>query len=249
MVQKKTIEKKVLEKPEVDTIVGIHVNPWIKKSSIGLKQGEMMAAADKFTIDVLGKGSHGAYPHLGKDAVLAASHLVIALQSLVSREIDPLDSVVVSVGKIEGGREYNILADKVTLTGTVRTLNEKIHKDIKFAIKKKARDICSAFGLTYKFNYETFNSVLKNDEDTLKLCFKAGMKTFNEEDIVILERPSMGGEDFSEYLKYAKGAFVYLGSADKNSYPWHHEKFDIDEDILPKGAKFLAETVLEFYRS
>jgi amidohydrolase len=242
---KQMIAAGALRNPVPDAIIGIHVYPWLPKGILGLKYGEMMAAVDKFTIEVIGEGGHGAYPYMGKDAVVIASHVIQALQSVISREINPVEPAVITIGMIEGGEKFNILAGKVRLTGTVRTLNEALHRRMPKIIERKVSGITKAFGAKYKFEYENLGPSLRNSRNILELCRKAAKKVAGLRQVV-LEQPSMGGEDFSEYLKTMPGCFLYLGSAGKQSFAWHHEKFDIDEKVLPIGAKLLSEIVTTF---
>ncbi|MCB4791800.1 MAG: M20 family metallopeptidase [Elusimicrobia bacterium] len=243
------IKAGVLLNPRVEAIVGVHVNPWLKTGEIGLKYDEMMAAVDKFNIEILGNSGHGAYPHLGKDAVVIASQVINSIQTVVSRETDPTEPIVITIGKIQGGNRYNVLCGKVELEGTVRTLNEKLHRLVPKIIEKKIKYITKAYGAGYKFNYEVVGYPLRNTKKILELCKKTGENILGKNRVKILKKPSMGGEDFSEYLRQVPGCFVYLGSSKKNSYSWHHEKFDIDENVLSNGANLLFEIAKEFLNS
>jgi amidohydrolase len=234
------IKKGVLLNPKVDAIVGVHVNPWLSCGTIGFKYGEMMAAVDKFKLEIIGNSGHGAYPHLGVDAVVIASQVVSAVQNIVSREIDPTEPVVITIGKIEGGTRYNVLCGNVTMEGTVRTLDEKLHKKMAGMIERKIKNIVKAYGADYKFDYEIVGYPLKNTGKILDLCKRTAVKLYGTAKIKMLAKPSMGGEDFSEYLRHVPGCFIYMGSSKKRSYSWHHEKFDIDENILPIGANLLS---------
>ena len=230
----------VLSNPKPCSIIGIHVNPWLALGKAGFKIGAMMASVDKFEVELIGTGGHGAYPHCSKDAVVACAILISALQTIVSRQVDPVEPVVLSIGKIEGGECFNIIPKSVKLLGTVRTLNEGVHKEIPKQIEKIIKGIALAYSLKYKFNYKMLGPVLVNDKKVLNVCYNSANNTLGEHNAIMLEKPSMGGEDFSEYLKKVPGCFVYIGTAGKQTYPWHHEKFDIDERILGIGAKLLA---------
>ena len=230
----------VLSSPKPCGIIGIHVNPWIAFGKAGFKDGAMMASVDKFEIELIGTGGHGAYPHCSKDPVVACASLISALQTIVSRLVDPVEPVVLSIGKIEGGECFNVIPKSVKLLGTVRTLNEKIHKEIPKQIEKIVKGIALAYSLDYKFDYEVLGHALINDKKVLDLCYSSAQNTLGESNTIMLEKPSMGGEDFAEYLKEVPGCFVYIGSNGKQTYPWHHEKFDIDERVLGIGARLLA---------
>jgi len=240
------IDAGVLRNPYVDAIVGVHVNPWLKPGVLGFKKGPMMAAVDRFEIEVIGDGGHGAYPHLGKDAVVIAAYLVTALQSIISREINPVKPAVLTIGTIEGGERFNIMSGRVKMVGTVRTLEQKLRRDIKSSMEKKIRAITGAFGATYSFKYESLGNPLVNSAGLLELLKGTAVGLFGPSKVKMLAEPSMGGEDFSEYLKLVRGCFVYIGTGLKTPYPWHHEKFDVDERALCSGARFLCEAAIRY---
>lgn len=240
------LEAGVLKKPDVDAIVGIHVSPWLAPGTLGLKSGEMMAAVDRFTIEIQGAGGHGAYPHLAKDAIVAAAQVVTAFQTIVSRDVDPVDPAVVTIGAIHGGERYNIICDKVTMVGTVRTLNGGARKKIRATMEHKLRNVAEAFAARYSLTYEELGSPLVNSPEILELCREAGTALLGQGKVRVLAKPSMGGEDFAEYLQYVPGCFLYFGTAVEKSYPWHHEKFDVNEEALPRGAELLAAIAKRF---
>ena len=245
------IKEGVLSENKVDCILGAHVSPWTQSGKIALKYGAMMAGVDKFVIEIKGLLGHGAYPHLSKDPIVATSEFIMSLQTIPSRIINPVDPVVVTVGKIEGGQQYNIIADKVTIVGTVRTFNIKTRELIKKEMIKRLQGICKSYSMTYTFDYQIFNNPLINTDSVVDLCCKTAKQVYGDKNIEMLKNPSMAGEDFSEYLKEIKGAFVYIGTSSnqKTSYPWHHEKFDLDETALPKGAEYMAQAAINFLNS
>ena len=242
------IKEGVLSKNKVDCIIGAHVSPWLKTGKIALKYGAMMAGVDEFVIEIKGLLGHGAYPHLSKDSIVAACEFIMSLQTIVSRVINPVEPAVVSVGKIEGGKQYNIIADKVKIVGTVRTFSVKTRELIKKEMIKRLQGICKSYSITYTLNYQILNIPLINDDCIVKLCFESAKQCYGNKNIELLQNPSMGGEDFAEYLKEIKGAFVYIGTSSNKatSYPWHHAKFDLDEKALVGGAEFLANTAKLF---
>jgi amidohydrolase len=246
---KSMIEAGALKNPDIDAIVGIHVSPWLATGTLGLKPGEMMAAVDRFTITIVGDGGHGAYPHLGKDAVVIAAQVISALQAVVSREIDPVEPVVITIGTISGGERYNILCSEVKMVGTVRTLNARVRGLTRRKMEKKVRDITRAFGAGYRFEYENLGASLINSPRILALCRSSGEAVLGKNKVLLLDKPSMGGEDFAEYLKLVPGCFMYIGSTSAaKAYPWHHERFDIDEEVLPVGARLLAAIAERFLK-
>jgi amidohydrolase len=236
------IRQGALARPAVDAIVGIHVSPWLKMGELGLKRGAMMAAVDHFTIEIIGEGGHGAYPHLATDAVVVAANVINALQTIVSRQADPVEPLVLTIGQINGGERYNIIAGKVTMVGTVRTLSEKLHRQMPAFMERKIKNICAAYGAKYTFKYQMLGNVLENSDAVLEVCRQAGNEVLGAGKVTLLEKPSMGGEDFAQYLRTVPGCFLYIGAGGKKAYPWHHEKFNIDERVLPVGAKLMAAT-------
>ena len=240
------IKAGALKSPAVDAIVGVHVNPWLRSGTIGFKYGPMMAAVDKFEIEVIGDGGHGAYPHLGKDAVVIAAQIVTALQTIVSREVDPVKPAVLTIGAIEGGERFNIICGRVKMVGTVRTLEQGLRKKIESSMRNKISCITKSYGAGYRFKYESLGVPLINSTSVLEILKKTAADLLGSSKVKILSEPSMGGEDFSEYLKYVRGCFVYIGTGLRKPYPWHHEKFDIDERSLSNGAQFLSEAAIRY---
>ncbi len=225
----------------VKAVFGLHMYPYLKTGEIGYKYGEMMASADMFEIEIFGKSAHGARPHEGVDAILTSSMVVNSINHIVSRRIDPLHPAVISFGMIKGGNAANIISDHVKLSGTVRTLNDKVRENIKEMMEEAVAGICRAMGARYNFHYFFGNPELVNDEKMVEVGIKAAKKAGASP--VDLKLPVMGGEDFANYLKVVKGAFFRLGSCNETKhtcYPQHHPKFDIDEDSLIIGAKMFA---------
>ncbi|MBI5555372.1 MAG: amidohydrolase [Elusimicrobia bacterium] len=246
------IKAGVLKDPAVEAIIGMHVYTLLPAGKVGIKYGQMMANVDEFTLTIIGEGGHGAAPHKGVDAIAVAADVITALQQVVSRQTDPADPVVLTIGTINGGTQYNILADKVVMKGTVRTLNDKTHREMPKKIEKIGRGITSAFGARYQLEYKVLGVALINNDqivDTIKI---AAAKILGANNIVTINRASMVGEDFASYLQQVSGAFVYLGVGNKAkgiTYPWHHACFDLDEEALPVGAAVLAQSVWEWQSS
>lgn len=237
---KKMIAAGALERPAVDAIVGVHVSPWLKAGTLGIKYDEMMAAVDRFVITIQGEGGHGAYPHLSVDAVVVAGQVVQALQAIVSRRTSPVDPVVLTIGTINGGERYNIICSHVRMEGTVRTLNDMVRRQLKAMIEQTLKHITAASGARFTLEYENLGNALVNTPAMVALCKKAGEKLLGAPQVKLLAKPSMGGEDFAEYLQKVPGCFIYFGTALRKPYPWHHACFDIDERVLSKGALLLS---------
>ncbi len=246
---KPMIEDGVMENPHVDGAFGIHLWTPLKTGTIGTRPGALMAAADKFDLKFTGKGGHGAYPHLSVDPIVAASQFVTSVQSIVSREVSPLDSAVITVGKFSSGDVFNVIPENAVLFGTVRTLKEETRSKVRKRIEEIARGIGAAFRVKCEFNYENGYPVLINDESMVELVRKAGKETVGAGNVLEVE-PSMGGEDMAYYLQKAKGAFYFVGASNEKkgiTAPHHSPYFDIDEDALPIGVEMPVRTVLFFF--
>ncbi|MGB9793592.1 M20 metallopeptidase family protein [Caldisericum exile] len=240
------IEEGILENPHVDFVFGLHVAGFYKANTIHIREGVMMAEADSFKIKIKGSGGHGAYPHKAVDPILIASHIVIALQAIISREIDPLEPAVLSFGKISSGDVFNVIPETAELEGTVRTLKDEVSRFIKDRIEQNSSQIAQAFRgnatLEYNFGYPP----LINHKIAVDFIKDIAREVVGYDKI--FEAPvSMGGEDMAYFLKERSGAFYWLGALNEEKgiiYPNHSPKFDIDEDILPTGVKMHVATVL-----
>ncbi|WP_456403254.1 M20 metallopeptidase family protein [Hydrogenimonas sp.] len=232
----------------VSAIFGLHVYPYLKTGQIGYKYGVMMASADTFGFDIYGKTAHGARPHEGIDAVLVSAMVIDSLNHIVSRRIDPIHPAVISMGKIEGGKAPNVICDFVTVSGTVRTVNESVRKKIPEMMEATIRGICEAMDAKYHFRYDFGPPELKNNDAMVDIVKSAAEEVVGKEGLVDLVDPVMGGEDFSRYLQIVPGAFFRLGvcnEAKGTCVPQHNTRFDVDDDSLAIGMKILALSALE----
>ncbi len=232
----------------VDAIFALHAYPYLLTGKIGYKYGVMMASADIFKIEIFGKAAHGARPHEGVDAILVTSMIVNSLNHIVSRRIDPLHPAVISLGTIEGGRAANIICDHVILSGTVRTLNEKIRKDIPKMMEESIKGIAKSMDALYNFDYEFGQPELVNDDKMVDIIVNAAKETIGEKNCIDLHDPVMGGEDFSEYLRLIPGAFFRLGTCNdkkKTCAAQHNSRFNVDDDALEIGMKILCAASLQ----
>jgi amidohydrolase len=244
------IEEGVLENPKVDMAFGIHLWNALPVGTVGVRAGALLAAADEFRIVLKGKGGHGAYPHVCKDPVVVASEVVLAMQTLVSRGVDPLESAVVTVGKIHAGTAFNIIPETATLEGTVRTLNEQVRDTIKQRMKQMVRGICDAHGIEFELDYKDGTAVLINDPELTKLVREVAESVVGK-DKVIEVPPSMGGEDMSFFLQRVPGVFYLVGSANPEKgldKPHHSPYYDIDEDALIVGVQMHVSLVSNLLR-
>ena len=232
----------------VDAIFGLHAYPYLPTGTIGYKYGVMMASADVFTIEIFGKAAHGARPHEGVDAILVSAMAINSLNHIVSRRIDPLHPAVISLGTIEGGSASNIICDHVKVTGTVRTVNEDIRKNIPEMMEEAIKGITTAMGAKYNFDYEFGQPELINDDAMVDIVVKAAQEVIGPQNCIDLKDPVMGGEDFSEYLQRVPGAFFRLGTCNEEKgtcVSQHNSRFDVDDDALQIGMKILSLAALE----
>ncbi|MBW1717767.1 MAG: amidohydrolase, partial [Deltaproteobacteria bacterium] len=236
------IEEGALE--GVDAIFGLHLWQNLATGIVGVVKGPMMAQPDAFSITIKGKGGHGSMPQQTVDPILVASQLVVNVQSIVSRSIDPLKPVVVSFGTIKGGTIYNIIPEKVTLTGTVRSFDADVQKLTEQRLRKITQKTCETYGATAELKYDIGYASLVNDAGMVDFVEKITAKTLGKERIRHIE-PVMGGEDFAYYLKKVPGAFLFFGMGDGTQYPHHHPGFDIDEKALPEATYLMTALALE----
>ena len=231
----------------VDEIYAMHVWNYQKSGTIGIKSGPVMAAADIFTIKIKGIGGHGAAPQGTVDCVIVASHLIQAIQTIVSRNTNPLESTAITVGQINGGYNFNIIADELTLKGTTRAYTEKNKELIKKRLTEIIKGVGKTFGAQITLDYKDGYPPVINDETVTKKVFKAA-KTISKENVVD-PYLSMGGEDFSYFANKIPGCFFFLGTAPKNSKPMgvpqHCSHFDIDEDAMLVGSSIFVALALK----
>ena len=230
------IEDGCLDK--VDEIYGLHLWNYQLYGEVGIKDGPVMASADLFDIEVNGKGGHGATPQGTVDAIVVASNLVTMLQTIVSRNTNPLESTVLSIGKIKGGHNFNIISDKVHMSGTTRSYTEENRKMIKQRMKEVVEGVSKSFGADIKLNYKDGYPPTVNHSSQVEKVLEAASSIVASG----AKNPylSMGGEDFSYYLQNKPGCFFFVGSAPNEneilSTPHHCSHFNIDERALLVGA-------------
>lgn len=241
------IEEGVLEDPPVGAIFGLHVWPDETVGKVLFSPGPIMASSDWFEILVKGKSSHGARPHEGVDAISLASQIVVSIQSIISRSVDTTDPAVISVGKIEGGTRSNIIAEKVRLEGTVRTLSSTNRGKIELLIEDITKGITHSFGADYIFNYRKGSPPVYNHPELAKVMLPSLIEVLGEGNVNKL-RPQMVAEDFSEYCQKIPGFFFFLGVKDprqKDSAPLHNSYFNPDEKSIALGIKIMCYLLLD----
>ncbi|MFI8688045.1 M20 family metallopeptidase [Rossellomorea sp. NPDC077527] len=230
-----------------DVIFGQHVWPDLPVGEIGVVHNEIMGASDRFKITVKGSGGHASMPHQSNDAIIIANNLITQLQTIVSRNTDPIDSAVLTIGKIEGGYRYNVIADEVNLEGTIRTFKPEVKEMVKNRFYSIVEGIGKSFDAQMTIEYldgypATINSPQWADE-----VRNASRKVLGE-DATPTVSPSLGGEDFSRFLQKYPGAFYWLGTSVKDSepqYPLHDPRFKLDERALSKGVEVMSQLALD----
>lgn len=232
----------------VDGAFGIHISSNLDCGKMSVEEGPRMACADVFKIIIHGRSGHGARPNQAVDTVVAACATVMNLQSIVSREMNPIDPAVVTVGSIKSGTRFNIIPNEAVLEGTVRCFNEDTRKKIYESIKRIVNGTSETYRTKAEVKYDFSTSPLINDAEYSKLARQAALKVVPEEDVVLKEK-TMVTDDFSEYLKYVPGLYAFVGCRNESKgacYPHHHEKFNIDEDCLEVSTSMYAQYALEF---
>lgn len=247
---RRMIEEGVLEDPAVDMIIGQHVWPSAPLGKIALRDGAMMAASDRFFITVRGKSSHGSEPENGVDAIVIACQTVTALQSLVSRTVSPLDSAVVTIGKITGGTRYNIIAEEVSLEGTCRNLSPAVRDALPERMERIVRGVAESMGGSAEFRYVRGYSPTVNSPEGFQLLCDTVRQTLGEDALMIPPSPSLGGEDFSFYGEKVPAVYYRLGCRDMERpyLPLHNSAFLPEWEALPIGARIMACAALRFLR-
>jgi hippurate hydrolase len=219
----------------VDSIFALHLWPGLPFGTAATKAGPIMAAADGFEMKIRGKGGHGAFPHQTADAVAMAAQIVTALQTVVSREVDPVEPAVLTVGEIGAGTAFNIIPETARLGGTVRTLNEDLRRRMPGRIEQLARGVAGGMRGDAELDYHFSYPVTMNDEGAARLALRVIGDLLGEEHTLELANPSMGSEDFAFFLEKIPGAFIWLGVGEDVSF-LHTPTFAFDEEILPLGS-------------
>jgi len=222
----------------VDAIIGIHNKPDLPVGTVALQAGSLMAAVDRFYVMIKGKGSHGALPHKGSDPVVTASHIVTALQSVVSRKVSPLDTAVISVTRIDGGNTWNVIPEEVVMEGTTRAFTSDVRSLIKDEFYEIVNHMAAAFGQKATIEwYPGPPSLVNNKELTERLKIETAKRL-----TVIETEPSIAGEDFAQYLMKVPGVFAFFGT--NGTEDWHHPSFTVDETALILAAEYFATSAL-----
>ena len=242
------VQRGVMENPHVDRVYGLHVQPYLPVGVIETRAGTLNASTDDVELTIHGRSSHGAYPESGADAIVCAAQVITSLQTLVSRNVSPLASAVLSLGMISGGTAGNIICDRVSLRGTLRTANGEIRAMMKRRIAEVASGVAAAMGCTAEVCITSGYAALVNDEAEAGRVMRVGARLLGEKNVVRKAAPSMGGEDFSFFCERVPGAFFPLGCVKKEDMPaplLHSRDFHLDEDCLTVGAMMHVALVLD----
>ena len=240
--------EKVLE--GVKALFGVHVYPDLLVGQIGIKSGTFTAAAAELEIDIIGNGGHGARPHEGIDSIWIAAKVISGLQEAISRRLDALKPVVISFGKISGGNAFNVIAERVKLLGTVRCLDNSLYGELPQWIEKIVKNIASTYGAKAHINMKSIAPPVYNDPKLTNFLSTCAKNFIEENNIVYLENPSLGAEDFAFFLQDVPGTMFRLGvSGEKGCAPLHSGYFSLDERSLELGIKILCQTMITFNKS
>ena len=226
----------------IDVFYGLHNAPWVPLGSMAVRNGAMMAAADRIEITIEGKGGHGGMPQFVSDPILAAAHVITAIQSIASRNADPADSVVVSICAMEAGvmNTYNVVPREVKLIGTVRTYHKEAQAMVIEKLNLLVANTAAAFGSTGTVNFIFGYPATINHKREAELAAEVGRGVFGPENVITEIFPNTGGEDFAFFLEAVPGAYIWVGQQCDGNFPIHHPKYDFDDRIIPNGAGLLA---------
>jgi len=242
----KILESGLLD--DVDAIFGSHVWPDLPFGKIAIKEGAQMANSDHFTIKFKGASSHAAKPHEGVDAVMMGVQFANAMQTLISRNTDPMNSAVLTIGRFIAGTRYNVMAEESLIDGTCRTFSEEDRQRIYSDMKNLAEAIASVNHGSVDYNYGFGYPALINEKSSVNIVKKSVKELLGEENLLEISKPAMTAEDFAFYLQKIKGAFYWvgIGTEGEKNYPLHSNKFFLNEDILYRGSALMSEIAINF---
>jgi len=242
------VQAGAMENPHVDRVYGLHVMTRLPVGVVETRPGTLNASTDGVKITIHGKAGHGAYPESGADAIVCMAQVITALQTLVSRNLSPLSSAVLSLGVIEGGTAGNIICDQVTVRGTLRTANSEIREMMKKRIYEVSEGIAAAMGCSAEVSVSAGYAALVNDADEAARIRRVAARLFGEENSIEKPEPSMGGEDFSFFSDCAPGAFFHIGCTKPENLPappLHSKDFYLEEECLTNGVLMHVALVLD----
>ena len=247
---KNVIKSGIFNKYMPKEIIATHTWPYLESGKIGLLKKEFMASSDNFNIKVIGSGGHGAHPEDCVDPVVASAYIITSIQTIISRYIEPLDNVVISIGKIYGGNAVNIIPNEVSFEGSIRTTNNITRKKVHKKLTDISKQIAAGFGAKAEVSIFPGPPAVVNNPEIVEKIEEAGIKILGKDNVVYLEKPSMGSEDFAEYLQIMPGALFRTGTSnsDPNSkLGLHNSKVVFDTDSLFTTAKVMSLYVLNYF--
>ena len=232
----------------VDYVIAQHVNPNVPVGSIEISSGPCSGGVDTWYATISGKGGHGAFPHTTVDPFFLLAQVIMALNGIVSRRLDPFEPAVVSIGAINGGEAENVIPEKVSMKGTIRFTSMDVQRQIREELKRTF-DIVKTLGGDYELKFEFGGPPMINDDMVSNVIEQVGKDLLGQDKVHEMHK-SLGAEDFGEFLKHAPGAMYMLGTQIEGGevYQLHHPKFDLDERALPIGTALLVETAMRFMR-
>ncbi|PJD98956.1 MAG: peptidase M20 [Leptospira sp.] len=243
------IEAGILEKYKVDACLGLHVWNHIDIGKIGVVNGTMMASVDEFKITVQGQSGHGAMPQYTVDPIVVGSHIVTALQTIVSRNTDPLDSTVVTVGSFHSGNAFNVIPETAELVGTVRTFSKHMYEVIPDKVQSLVKGVAEAFGAKVKIDYKRVDKPTINDAKMADLVRISAKQVLGESCLTEENTRTMGGEDFSAFLMKVPGCYFFVGSRNEQKgfiHSHHSSFFDFDEEAMKNGLSVMKRAIWNF---
>ena len=245
----KMIQDGLFNDHKIDEVYALHNWPELPLGHFGISTGAMMAAVDEYDIIIKGKGGHAALPHLAIDPIVIASQIVLSLQTIISRFLNPVDNALITVTKIHGGSAYNVIDDEVILNGTVRTFKQEIRDKIEKRINETAKGIAKANGGEVEVVYFRKYPPTINSKKESVFSSIVAKELVGEKNVQMDVEPSMGGEDFSYLLNEKPGSYLYIGQRDSNHKDYlHTTKYDFNDDLLPIGVNFWVSLVNNFFK-
>jgi len=235
----------LMERWNISEVYGMHNLPGLAAGEFAMRAGPIMGSTDEFSITITGRSGHAALPHTTVDPILASANVIQALQSIVARNVDPVESAVVSVTRIQAGEALNQIPDAVRLAGTVRSLNDGIRDMVEQRLKQVVESVAGGFGTTANISYKRNYPVTVNHAEQTAFAATVATDVAGADRVDTAVAPMLGGEDFSFMLNERPGAFIFIGNGD--SAGLHNSKFDFNDDIIPAGCSYwirLAETAL-----
>lgn len=236
-----------LQSQGVQKIFGLHTSPLHKPGTIAIKRGPMMARPDEFEIELIGKGGHAAGPHMTVDPVIMAAEAVNQFQTIISRNVDPTEHAVLTVGKMTAGSTYNVIPEKAFMEGTVRSFNSETAHLIRDRMELILKGIAEGAGGSYKFAFNEGYPSVANDHELTDELKRTAEEVFGSDSVIEMKKPIMAGEDFAFYQEHFPGSFFLLGSGSEetgSTWSWHHPKYNVDERCFLTGAPLMAALAL-----